>query len=446
MGSTHVQSTLPLPMRPAHAPSAGAWPAAGLAFVLLLASLRWVASSAARDDLLGDGSYMLYPGATLAFNYFEFGAVRRGLGGSLLHLTGLDLRIATLGFHVVSAAALAAAIGLLFRRIEGSRWVRAAFALTALALMARWAEDAVGRTDLAVAALLAFATLAVRAHRPVAAGLLVGSGLFIHETSMILGAPLLMALFVVQRGEADGRGRWHGREARLDAARLAGVLGACLALYIGMAWLPHADTATMIAAVRAKFPPHRFVDWAIYFAVSGNRGVRTSVCQNATDPNFWLHLGSGLLLIGVIAFALGRTLAHGRRALLFAAVPAYVFLAVAANDNARWITLACFNLWLVAAVASRNGVRAARHRPVGAAAALAFLLLTHPKAAPWSPTPLFEASPFIERLVRKLGGPPTPTFAEALERCDPGWREAVGLRLVRPVDQPGDGVPSLRKE
>lgn len=417
---------------------AGAWPATGLTLVLLLASMRWVASGAAREDLLADGSYMLYPAATLAFNYFEFGAVRRGLGGSLLHLTGLDLRLATLVFHLVSAAALSVAIGLLFRRLEGPRWVRAVFAFTALALMLRWAEDAVGRTDLAIAALLAFATLAARSRRPGVAGLLVGTGLFIHETSVILGVPLLAALLIVQRSDPAGR----ASAFRPDAAALAAVLAGCLAVYIGLMWLPHADTATMIAAVRAKFPPHRYVDWAIYFAVSDQRGVRTSLCQNATDPNFWLHLGSGLALIGLIAFALGRTLLHGRRALLLAAVPPYLFLAVVANDNARWITLACFNVWLVAAAASRSLPPVGLRRWPGAAAALALLLLTHPKATPWSPAPLFEASPLIERVARRLGGPVTSSFSDTLERCDPGWRDAVGLQLPA---QPG-AVPALRKE
>ena len=102
-------------------------------------------------------SPLLYQAATLGFNYFELGAVRRGLGGSIVHLLSRDILLATVYFHLLAAAAVAAGATLVFARLTAPLATRLAFVFVALAIMLRWAEDA-GRTDMAVAALLAFAT------------------------------------------------------------------------------------------------------------------------------------------------------------------------------------------------------------------------------------------------------------------------------------------------
>jgi hypothetical protein len=58
-------------------------------FVLLVAlSTRLLASAVRRGVLLTDESPLLYHAATLAFNYFDFGSVRRGLAGSVVYLLG----------------------------------------------------------------------------------------------------------------------------------------------------------------------------------------------------------------------------------------------------------------------------------------------------------------------------------------------------------------------
>src|SRR5262245_15363686 len=45
-----------------------------------------------------------YQAAVLGLNYFDFGYVRRGLGGSLAYLISSDLRAATILFHLVCSA------------------------------------------------------------------------------------------------------------------------------------------------------------------------------------------------------------------------------------------------------------------------------------------------------------------------------------------------------
>ena len=81
-----------------------------------------------------------------------------------------------------------------------------------------------------------------------------------------------------------------GRSERLGASL---VLLDALAAYFGSGWLPHADDATIAREVTAKFPPSKYVDWAIYFALSGTRSLATNVCQNFGDPSYWTHPTAG---------------------------------------------------------------------------------------------------------------------------------------------------------
>src|SRR6476620_6480014 len=84
--------------------------AAWVLFALLsLLSLRRIATATYRGTLLTHDSPLLYQAATLGFNYFDFGAVRRGLGGSIVYLLGDNLLRATAVFHILSSALVAAA-------------------------------------------------------------------------------------------------------------------------------------------------------------------------------------------------------------------------------------------------------------------------------------------------------------------------------------------------
>ena len=179
-------------------------------------------------------------------------------------------------FHVLCAAAVAGGAATLFLHLRlraGARWV---YALLFIALMLRWAEDP-GRTDLAVAALLIAAALAFQAKALVLSCLCVGLSLGVHETGLVFGLSLLAGLLL------DGA-RWRQVPRRTAVAGLM-VLAAFVALYVLLGMLPHADVATMVSVVRSHFPTHEYVDWAIYFAVGGRRGVRPrSARTSATRP------------------------------------------------------------------------------------------------------------------------------------------------------------------
>ena len=105
-----------------------------------------------------------------------------------------------------------------------------------------------------------------------------------------------------------------------------------------IALLPHASVGTMVDVVRSKFAPHVVVDWAIYFAVSGARGVQTSICQNLTDPSYWVHPLGGLVVLAVVAVGLSGDPARDWPAMAVAALPPFLFLVVVANDTSRWTT------------------------------------------------------------------------------------------------------------
>lgn len=377
------------------------------------------------DALVGEGDlhtprmWILYQAGTLGFNYFDFGAIRRGLAGSIVHLVPTGLVDGTLIWHLMCSAGLSALVLWLWLQARLTRPQRLIFLGGFVALALRWGDDG-GRIDMAVAACLVAATLAVVKGRPVLSTALIGLGLLVHETSLIFGLPLLVALLWQ-------RGGWKAFSARQRGGFAAvGVLTGLA--YLSPNLLPHADIPTMVDGVRAKLPPHQHVDWAIYYAVSGLRGVRTSVCQNAIDPNNWLHPLGGLILIGVAYRALGG----GRRAALkwalLAALPGFAFLCAVANDDSRWAVFACFNVWLVMAAARPPEGHAPSpwvpgKRSVALMLAFAVLLVYRSNNVPHR---IYVPSPFVEAIVSRLGGPPTPSVDHALEHCDPGWRDVLG--------------------
>ena len=397
----------------------------GLFLVLCLASSRFSWGALARGDFVFATEYVYYQAATLGFNYPEFGAVRRGLGGTIVHWLGPAPLLSTILFHLLSAAAVAATAAMVFHRQERRGWARTAFAMVMLVIMLRWGDDA-GRTDMLVAALLGAAALCVQRGRPVLASLLVCIGLFVHESSFIFGLPLLAALLWQRGGTASLAP--HQRRG------IGGVFAATLALYLGMAWLPHADIGTMVQVVRAKFEPHIHVEWAMYFALSGLRGVQTSICQNLTDPSNWVHPASGLVVLAVAWGAAMGARRVGLGVALLAALPGFVFLCVVANDTSRWAMFALFNLWLVAAAlptASPSAAIPGRPFPnlqLLLALLLGALVLPRPASISFR---IYAPSPTLEWAVRKLGGARTPDIEEALLRCDPNWRDVLDGKAAR---------------
>lgn len=403
-----------------------------LLFVLLcLVSSRLLTKTFLSDKLFGSESPLLYHAATLGFNYFEFGAVRRGLGGSVAYLLSDNLLSATLRFHMIMTVAVAAAVAILLYQLELKPVRRLSFAIVSLAVMMRWGEDA-GRADMAIAALLAWATVAITRSRLDWSSAAVGVGIFVHESSLIFGGPLLVALVLM-------RGGLKAFSATVKI-RAASTLTIVLGCYVLLRYLPHSDVQSMVDTVRSKMVPSVYVDWALYYALSGSRGVATSICQNWTDPSYWEHPFSGAVVLVVVYTALAGRRKHEIPIMLIAAIPPFAFLCVVANDIARWTMLSAFNLWLVCSSAPNSEREPYKPSPrLALAAALMLLPLTHPaprvaKAfiGSWVKFPIYSGSPAIEWVLQKAGAPVTPRLDEALERCDPDWRRVLdGLHGAR---------------
>jgi hypothetical protein len=400
---------------------------AGLLGVLVcLAATRFLPTAWWRGELAELlAVFLRYKAATLAVDFVDFGAVPRGLAGTLARLLASDPADAALRLHVVGAVAAATVLAALFATLRAPGVRRAAAAAVAVALALRWGGDA-GRTDLLVVAVLGAATLAwTSGHRALAA-LAVGAGTFVHETGALFGVPLLAAL-----AWRDGAG---GRRGPQGLGAPVAVLAVCLAAYAALPWLPHAPDAAIAARVHARMGRDEAVDAALYFALAGWRGVRAAMCQNARDPLHAVHVASGLVAIALAAVALAPGRGEGRRTALLAALPGYAVLVVVANDHARWTLLACATVWLVAVSARRAASAApppASRADLAGAAAAALLLLA--LAVPGGPdtAPVVAPVPRLDAWLARPAGP-RPGFADVIARCDADWRDVLG----RPADAP----------
>jgi len=369
----------------------------------------------------------IYQAATDSFNYIQFGFVRRGLSGTLIYLSGLPQIYGTLVFHFVSAALVAGVVCIILRRSRETMQSLIAPVGVMVILMLCWAEDA-GRTDPMTAALIAFAAVALVAGRAVAAAALLVVGLAVHETSFIYGLPLLTGLLIA----LGSKGRPSGRQI-VPAVLLLAVVTVTYAFFDHF---PRASNAAMTEAIQERMPSHILVDYAIYFATSGMRGVVASMCQNTLDPNYGLHFWSGLLiLVMTTALLFGRRWRAWALSALVGFVP-FLFLFIVANDMARWTVLACFNILLlrllVPALTTGAPARAAAPMSVRQLAVIfvslgALLVVAHPKRPLKIRVPIYSPSPFIEGLSIRLGGQPTPDVGVALQQCDPDWRSVLTL-------------------
>ena len=364
--------------------------------------------------------FLQYKAATLAVDFIDFGAVHRGLGGSLARMFTADAVDAVIAFHFLSAFGVACVSAMLFLNFQAPAVRRVAFAVVALALMMRWGEDG-GRTDLAVVAVLGAATLAWRSGRLVTAALLIGIGLFIHEASVILGVPLLAAC-----------GWRDASRGNLDRQRLAmplAILAAALGVYLACQWLPHSSNVEIATRVHERVGDNEAVDVALYFALAGLRGIRAAMCENAQDPAAALHLSMGLVAIALTAMALAPWRGANRWMVLLAGLPGYLFLAGVANDYARWTLLACMVLWLFAITAPRAAVDIRDRRSTGsdvaclvAAGVLALALV--PATRPGI-SRVVSPVPRVDQWLYRSPGPRPLGFAEVVARCDVGWREVL---------------------
>jgi hypothetical protein len=270
-----------------------------------------------------------------------------------------------------------------------------------------------------VAGFEAWAALAiVRGSAPVAAVILL-LGLLVHETAVIFGVPLTIALAV-----SHGPG-WF-RTAKVGQ-------GAALFLAGGLAL---AAAQALFSAPRNILVQHMLLagpsrtdavslvskNIATYMYVAGTRGIHTAMCYNFDfQPRYALNAVAGLLILSayfVILPLRGRGLAFALAAMLPVAI-----MLIIASDTARWVRLGFVNAWLLAVA----GVDAQAMRPgqllAGTMLFLALSMISPPDY--YETTGLVNVAGDALQLPYKAG---VLHLQQWMTHCDPHWRAILGRR------------------
>jgi len=112
-----------------------------------------------------------------------------------------------------------------------------------------------------------------------------------HQTAIIYGLPLVVALAL--------RDRQYRSLPLAKYVTASLILLIAVAVYIFTDKFPHASANTIISTIRNQLPKDELVDMALYFSLSGIRGVRTAMCHNAHDPAYAVHLIEACILIAL---------------------------------------------------------------------------------------------------------------------------------------------------
>ena len=377
------------------------------AFVLAAYQLTWINFTKGGWD---------YNAAVLGMNYFDFGFVRRGLSGSIAYLFGSDLLRATIWFYLVALGIVVVlALQLLNKRIAAPLTL-IPYVILFGGILLFWACDP-GRTDVLIAAFLMLAASAMTNRKPAVACVWLAIGLMTHETAIIYGLPLVVALAL--------------RDCQYRSMPLAKYVTASLILLIAVAVyiftdrFPHASVNTIVSTVRNELPRNELVDRALYLNLSGIRVVRTAMCRNALDPRYALHLIEACILIALAIFAISRwPWSIGFWLAILVSIPPFIFLWIVALDHARWVTLSMLNIWLLG-VTDREPRKIEQPLIFLAEIACAALVLVlhYPRIV--GQRTVVTPSPMMERVANKFGITSAPSFPETLLSCDPNWREAL---------------------
>jgi hypothetical protein len=357
----------------------------------------------------------------LAVNYYQFGAMRRGLLGSILYLIGIDLSVGANLAYMFSLILFMIFASVFLRRMTVSTATYLAFLVILAALVLFWSRD-VGRTDMLIAAILMMAALAAVNNTIITASLCLAVGLAIHETAVIYGLPVLVAILL------------DDRRRRIMGSRSAGIAGAIivasLAIFAMFSILPHSDPKTIVDTIRSEIPTNYNddgrIDLALYNLVGGARQFSANICVVWHDRHHFINLLVAIFIILLTLFSLTGDRRLNWIAPTLASVPPMLFLWMTASDMSRWVTFSIANVWIICAVRNFAPAEGEPRWPwARAACAAAVLVIIYPgiaAAVHLRTRPIFFPSPLIEKAVEIALGPP---MDGGLDHCDPTWRSLV---------------------
>lgn len=364
------------------------------------------------------GRHLDYNIIWLAANYFQFGAMRRALVGSVIYMSGVGLVTAAYLFYAISVILVLIFAYFFIKRIMQAGGRSLPFVLIIGALLLFWSED-IGRTDILVAAILLAAALALIDGRIVLASLCLAVGFQVHEATAIYGLPLAAALLL------EGH-RYEKYRTAAGAIALAILIGG-IVFYFGLSFLPRAPNGFIVETISSRLPKTYHVDsvsstFAMFAMLGGVRAAIDSVCLVSPSVHHYLKPLIALLMVALAVASMSEFRRSSWLLPAIATVPPLLFLWLTSNDMGRWTALAILNVWILCANNPLEPIReSGQWAWVRAAGAAAIIPLLFPLTLP---VRFFFAypSPMIERGIEELIGRPT---VRTFDECDPTWRESL---------------------
>jgi hypothetical protein len=354
----------------------------------------------------------------LLINYIQFGAVRRGLSGSIVYLSRIDLAHVPFVLYGVSAVSFVVASFFLLRRMTAYAIEYIPFLIFLAGLLLFWSAE-MGKTDIVVAVVLIAMALALVNGQIVLASVLLVIGVLVHEVCAIYGLPLLAALLI-----DDGRYKqfkWR------SFAWSAAVLAAGAILYEATMMLPRSSNSVIVATIESELRSIQLdpslVPQAFYFHLGGARAVKTAMCIVDGSNNRTIQLLITLTMVAVAIISLSGTRPAKWVLPVFVSAPSILFLWLTGLDMSRWVALGILNVWIFCAIRNFAPFERESRRFVWASVfcAAAMAVILYPKTVYVSGNYLYP-SPILEKVLEMAVGRPT---YKTQEECDPTWRSLL---------------------
>ncbi len=208
------------------------------------------------------------------------------------------------------------------------------------------------------------------------------------------------------------------------------MIGGIAAIVVAQIAFTTATTQDIVhAVVRSQLPSEKR-DFAAYIAVSGLRGITTSLCRSMGRAATPLYLVSALALIALYAWLLRIRFKKSIPYALITALP-FTVVSMVAVDYGRWLSYALLNAWLFAAVTVELNDRDPLRRSVGILRfiVLGGLIAMRPAHVQY---PNYFAKVIAQHIWSKKG-----TRPKRIDACDPSWRASIGLPIAPEYPDPG---------
>jgi hypothetical protein len=279
-----------------------------------------------------------------------------------------------------------------------------------------WGRD-IGRIDMFVGGMLAWAALSCVSRRYVLAAILVGIGSLAHETAVIFGAPLFVGLWFLD---------YRNRDATVRQGVMALFVLAAILVTATVVEKLFGPTPRQIAQVMLEGKPESYgLDYTTYMTIAGARSLLASACMSFNRAAGWLYLVG---IFAVLAAYIPILLVRSRMSLsifAFVALLPMLALSIIAIDYGRWLSFAVLTGWLASVATRMKGMEPADLPPRSYVAPLAAFAVVFAMG----PGAVFYGSEAVRYAARHIWPPSSENMT--LDQCDPGWRSVITFPPTR---------------